>query len=124
SVQVRGQSMTTRAAFIEFSRFWGSHIAYLAQRLAAIPEGDGTMLDNTLIMWGVESGTNHSHSPVDMQYLLVGGGNLGLRTGQFLRTATTESAGKLHTAVLNAFGDPAEGFGIEPNIGPLTGLLA
>lgn len=123
AVTVRGQSMTTRAAFIEFSRFWASHFAYLAHRLAAIPEGDGSMLDNTLLIWGVESGTNHSHSPVDLQYLLVGGRNLGIHTGQFLKTAQTESVHKLHTAVLNAFGDPATGFGIEPNAGPLPGLL-
>jgi succinate-semialdehyde dehydrogenase len=51
----------------------------------SIPEGDGTMLDNTLIYWGVESGTDHNHSPRDMQYLLIGGKNMGFKTGQFLK---------------------------------------
>lgn len=124
SISVGGRRMTTRAAFIEFCRFWSSHFAYLAHHLAAIPEGDGTMLDNTLLVWGVESGTNHSHSPGDMQYLLVGGRNHGIRTGQFLQPGSTQRANALHTAILNAFGHPASGFGIDDDIGPLPGVLA
>lgn len=113
----------TRDLFIKFARFWGGHINYLARRLAEIPEGDGTMLDNTLLYWGVESGTNHSHSPRDMQYLLIGGRNMGFQLGQFMEVSTT-SAHKLHTSVLNAFGLAATGFGIEPNSGPLAGIVA
>src|SRR5678809_189181 len=71
---------TTRQAFIQFDRFWAGHVAYLAKRLSTIKEGNGTMLDNTLMVWGVESGTNHNHSPRDMQYLLIGGRNLGIKT--------------------------------------------
>src|SRR5690606_37571002 len=84
SVSVGGENMTTRRAFQAFDRFWSGQVAYLASRLASIPEGDGTMLDNTLIYWGVESGTNHSHDPNDMQYLLIGGRNMGFQLGQFL----------------------------------------
>lgn len=81
SVSVGGQSVTTRQAFIQFDRFWASHIAYLVKGLAAIQEGNGTMLDNTILVWGVESGTNHNHSPRDMQYLIFGGKNLGVKQG-------------------------------------------
>ncbi|MFO7180726.1 MAG: DUF1552 domain-containing protein, partial [Pseudomonadota bacterium] len=66
SVSVGGVAMSTRQAFIKFDRFWAGHLAYLAKRLASIQEGDGTMLDNTIMVWGVESGTNHNHSPRDM----------------------------------------------------------
>lgn len=124
NVAVGGQAMSTRAAFIRFSRYWYSHVAYLAKRLNEIPEGDGTMLDNTLIYTGVESGTNHSHSPVDMQYLLVGGRNLGIKTGQYLRAPSTSSAHRLHVAVLNAFGADVNHFGnADDGSGPLTGVL-
>jgi hypothetical protein len=124
SVTISGETMTTRAAFNHFSRFWHSHVAYLAKRLQSIPEGDGTMLDNTLIYCGVESGTNHSHDPNDMQYLLIGGGNLGIQTGQYLE-ATGTSAHRLHVAVLNAFGADVNVFGsADDGSGPLTGILA
>lgn len=110
-------------AWMVFDRLWASEVAYLARRLATIPEGDGSMLDNTLMYWGVESGTDHNHSPHDMQYLLIGGRNLGFATGQYLRPAEIQSAQKLHTSVLQAFGYATDGFGIEPNCGPLAGVL-
>ncbi len=122
AITVGAQSLTTRQAFIMFDRFWAGHVAYLTKRLAAIKEGNGTMLDNTLIVWGVESGTNHSHNPRNMQYLLVGGKNHGVKVGQFLKV-TTQSANKLLVSVLNALGHPATGLGIEPTCGPLAGVL-
>lgn len=123
NVNVGGESMSSRAAFMRFSRFWHGHVAALARKLRAIPEGDGTMLDNTLIYCGVESGTNHSHSPNDMQYLLVGGRNLGFQTGQVLDVGR-QSAHRLHVAVLNAFGADVATFGsADDGRGPLAGVL-
>jgi hypothetical protein len=124
SISVGGEPMSTRAAFIKFDRFWAGHIAYLVRRLAEIVEGDGSMLDNTLLLWGVESGTNHSHNPKDMQYLVIGGKNLGVNLGQYLENSTPQSANKLLTSVMNALGHPATGIGIEPDCGPLAGFLA
>ena len=73
--------------------------------------------------FGVESGTDHNHSPRDMQYLLIGGKNMGFQVGKYLE-AGTQSAHKLHTSVLHAFGyTQATGFGIEPDCGPLAGIL-
>ena len=124
SVSFGGEMMTTRAAFNRFSRFWHSQVAYLAKRLQGIPEGDGTMLDNTLIYCGVESGTNHSHDPNDMQYLLIGGKNIGFQTGQLLDVGQM-SAHRLHVAVLNAFGADVQKFGsADDGTGALTGIFA
>ena len=124
SITVGGADMTTRAAFIEFDRFWSGQIAYLVKRLAAISEGSGTMLDNTLMIWGVESGTNHNHSPRDMQYLIFGGKNLGVQLGQVLTLPSAQSANKLLTSVMQAFGYAATGLGIEPMVGSLPGVIA
>lgn len=123
ALNVGGTTMSSRAAFGVFSRFWNGHIAALAKKLQAIPEGDGTMLDNTLIYCGVESGTNHSHSPNDMQYLLVGGRNMGFKLGQVLDVGQ-KSAHRLHVSVLNAFGAEVDRFGsADDGSGPLPGIL-
>lgn len=122
SISLGSESLTTRAAFNRFSRFWYGHVAALAKKLQAIPEGDGTMLDNTLIYCGVESGTNHSHDPNDMQYLLLGARNLGFRVGQALDVGR-QSAHRLHVAVLNAFGAEVESFGsADEGAGALPGI--
>jgi hypothetical protein len=124
SITVGGAGVTTRQAFIQFDRFWAGHVAYLAKRLSMIKEGSGTMLDNTLMVWGVESGTNHNHSPRDMQYLLIGGRNLGVKTGQYMKLASTQSSNKLLTSIMHAFGyTAATGLGTEPSVGPLAGVL-
>jgi len=124
NVSLNGTQTTVVDAFIKFDRLWANQVAYLAKKLASISEGDGTMLDNTLIYWGVESGTDHNHSPKDMQYLLIGGKNMGFQVGQYLQLPTTQSAHKLHTSVLHGFGyTEAAGFGIEPTCGPLDGIL-
>ena len=124
NVSLNGAQTTVVDAFIKFDRLWASQVAYLAKKLATIAEGDGTMLDNTLIYWGVESGTDHNHSPKDMQYLLIGGKNMGFQVGQYLQLPTTQSAHKLHTSVLHGLGyTAATGFGIEPTCGPLDGIL-
>jgi len=125
NVSLNGTQMTVTEAFIKFDRLWASQVAYLTRRLSMISEGDGTMLDNTLIYWGVESGTDHNHSPRDMQYLLIGGKNMGFKAGQYLKLPQTESAHKLHTSVLHGLGyTAATGFGIEATCGPLAGVLA
>lgn len=124
SISIGSETLSTRAAFGRFSRFWNGHVAALARKLQSIPEGDGTMLDNTLIYCGVESGTNHSHSPNDMQYLLIGGRNLGFQTGQMLDVGRT-TAHRLHVSVLNAFGADVGTFGsADDGTGPLPGVLA
>jgi hypothetical protein len=119
-----GEESDAASAFTGFDRFWASQLAKLARRLDAIPEGDGSMLDNTLIYWGVETGTDHNHGPADIPYLLIGGRNLGFQSGQLLTFPTPQSVHQLHTSVLHAFGDTeAQGFGIEPSCGPLSGVL-
>jgi hypothetical protein len=124
NVSLSGTQMQVKDAFIKFDRLWASQVAYLTNRLAMISEGDGSMLDNTLIYWGVESGTDHNHSPRDMQYLLIGGKNMGFQVGQYLKLSGTQSAHKLHTSVLHGLGyTAATGFGIEDSCGPLAGIL-
>ncbi len=52
--------------------------------MAAIPEGDGTMLDHTVIAWGNELGRGNSHSKYPMPFLLAGGGSGKIRGGRSL----------------------------------------
>jgi hypothetical protein len=122
AINLHGKPMSTRSAFIKFDRFWAGHVAYLARRLASIPEGESTMLDNTILLWGVESGTNHSHSPNDMQYLVIGGRNLGVNVGHYINNQTAQSSNKLLVSVMNALGHPATGIGVEPDCGALAGF--
>jgi len=116
-------NQTSRELFNQFLTYHAEWVAYLARQLDAIPEGDGSMLDNTLIMWGFEVGTDHNHDVRDFPYLLIGGRGFGINSGRFLRNARSEDAQRMHTAVLHAFGVDAAGFGERPDAGALPGVL-
>ena len=48
-------------------------IAYFLKKLQEIPEGEGTLLDHSLIMWGSNMGNSNQHNHTDVGYLLAGG---------------------------------------------------
>lgn len=105
------------------TQFWARHLAELAKSLKAIPEGNGTMLDNTIILWGCEMGIAHSHSPRNVPYTIIGGRNMGINSGRFLQFPQSEPHAKLLTSIQHAFGMQVAGTGNQPNCGPLTGVL-
>ena len=67
---------------IKINTWYCEQVAYLAKRLAETPEpgGDGSLLDNTTIVWTNELGKGNSHTRNNIPFVLVGGG-LGWRHG-------------------------------------------
>ena len=123
-----------RAAILKFQL---EQIARLAAKLQSIPEGDGTMLDNTLIVYTSDVGDKHHASNREWPFLLLGdlGGSLKTR-GRYLQYPAKDAAGH-HTianwwmTLLHAAGIPADDFGMkDPKVpaaaqkGPLPELLA
>ena len=102
-------------------RWYNEQIASLLAALDAIPEGDGTLLDNTLVVVGNVFSTGFNHDYTDKAYVLAGGG-AGLIGGMHHDLSGAYN-GDLFTAILGAlgidedFGDPA--FGSSP----LTGVF-
>jgi hypothetical protein len=100
--------------------------AYLMQQLASIPEGDGTLLDHTLIYAPHEFGDDSGlHSYDNLLLSLAGDAGGYLKTGRFV-----SMPGKAHNNVLvtlaNAMGVPVKTFGDATlcDGGPIPGLLA
>jgi hypothetical protein len=99
-------------------------LAYLMQRLDAIPEGDGTVLDNTLIVWGTEVSKGNSHSLDDIPYLLAGTAGGALISGQFLELGGISNS-RLLLTILRAYGFAGDTFGHPDYDGDeIPGLLA
>ena len=106
-----------------FNRITQWHLeqyAYLIRRLAAIPEADGRLLDNTVLMFG--SGMKHGdyHSGRDLPVVLAGGKNAGIKTGRWLKYPEPQPWGNLLLSLAKAVGVDADGFGSSS--GRLTGL--
>lgn len=86
-------------------------LAYLARRLSETkePGGEGTLLDNTTIVWTNELGKGNSHTLDNIPFVLVGGG-CGFKTGRSLKFDKT-AHNRLWLAIANAMGHPLKTFG-------------
>ncbi len=109
---------------IRINTWYCEQVAYLAKRLAATPEpgGEGSMLDNTTLVWTNELGKGNSHTRDNIPFVLVGGG-LGFKTGQAIDYDKTPH-NRLLMTFCSAMGQPVDSFGNPDfcNDGILTGL--
>jgi hypothetical protein len=92
--------------------WYAEQLAYLLGKLDAVPEGDGTMLDNTLVVLGSELSKGNSHSHMDAPFILAGGaGAFAMNRNLDYATGQDVSHNNLLVAILNAMGVQATTFG-------------
>ncbi len=108
---------------IDIYTWYAEQLAYLLGRLDSIPEGDGTLLDHTVVAWVTPMGRGDTHSSANIPVVLAGSANGYLRSGRFL-----DLAGRSHNDLLvslaNAMGLEIETFGDPAHCaGPLLELL-
>ncbi len=104
-------------------RWYMEQLAYLLAGLDAIPEGDGTMLDNTVVVLGSEIAWGNSHSHSDAPFLLAGSAGGYFATGRRLHFDGQQFHNDLLISLLHSMGVEASTFG-NPTYctGPLSGL--
>jgi hypothetical protein len=111
-------------AYERVTRYYVGQLAYLAGRLAAMPEGDATVLDHSCLMFlsNLWSGSQHDSSKVPV--VLVGGLGGKLATGRVLdftgRGDGDRKLCSLYLALMNRMGVSADRFGDAT--APLAGL--
>ncbi len=110
---------------IQINTWYAQQVALLAKRLSETPEpdGQGSLLDNTTIVWTNELGKGNSHTRNDIPFVLVGGG-LGFQTGQAMKFDSVPH-NRLLMTIAAAMGHETNSFG-NPDFcsdGILTGLL-
>ena len=103
------------------NRFHADQVAYFLKRLHSIEETDGSLLDNSMIVYGagISDGDRHNHD--DLPILLAGGGAGTLKQGRHLRFAPETPLNNLFVSMLHRMGVPAETFG--DSTGQLTMLV-
>ncbi len=102
---------------------WHSQmLANFLTRLSQIPEGSGSVLDSTLVLWGNEVSEGNTHSHLNMPFVMAGGGWY-FRTGRNVQYSSA-SHNDLLVSVLNAMGVSATTFGqADMCTGPLPNLV-
>ena len=79
-------------------------VAYLLKRLQGIEEWDGTLLDNSLIVYGSSLADGHEHAARNLPVLLAGGGNHAVASGRQFGGRRETSMSDLHLALLARLG--------------------
>ncbi len=108
----------------EIARFHAEQTAALADLLDAVPEGDGTLLDNTIIVHLNTLGQGNNHSFSDIPVLTVGSGGGGLDVGRAVQL-NDRTLNDFYITLAQALGVDMTTFGDPEHVqGPLGTLLA
>ncbi|MEM7233662.1 MAG: DUF1552 domain-containing protein [Planctomycetota bacterium] len=97
-------------------KFQADLIASMAEKLRKVPEGDGNMLDNTLIVLLSDAGHVHHANYQHFPLVLVGNTGRKLKTGRFLHFPSygqpgNRTLGSFYLSLLHAAGKPRDAFG-------------
>jgi hypothetical protein len=113
-----------RQQIADINTWHASEVAYLLDALQAVPEGDATMLDNSLVVWGNELADGWTHSQRPIPLVLAGGAGGALATGRYLEF-TEARHNSLLVSLCNLMGQAdVTSFGsLDDGIGPLPGLV-
>jgi hypothetical protein len=94
-----------------------NQVKTIVEKLKQVPEGNGTLFDNTMIMYFPENGETHHGIGVESPFLIMAGNNCNLDiAGRYIRlpylgTEGHKTLGNWYTTLLNSHGNPMEHYG-------------
>lgn len=101
---------TRRAWMIRIETWYAQQLAYLLGKMDSVPDGAGTLLDSTAVVWIHEQANGSSHDRRNMPYVIAGGCGGFFRTGQLLKYNGTHH-NNLLVSLMNAMEVPGDTFG-------------
>lgn len=96
-----GNDDAKKAKIRKINLFHTGHVAYLLKKLADTPEGDGSLLDHSMIAYGSGNSDGNAHNHDDLPILLAGGGCGTLKTGRHIRYPKETPLNNLWLSMLN-----------------------
>jgi Protein of unknown function (DUF1552) len=109
-----------KARYQKINQWHAAQCAYFLERLRGYREGDATVLDNSMVLFGAGMSDGNAHSPHNLPLILAGRGGGTLATGRHLKYATDHPMANLHVSLMNRMGAPAEHW--SDSTGELAGL--
>jgi hypothetical protein len=85
--------------------------AYFLDKLRATPDGDGTLLDHSLVLYGSGMSDGNQHNHTDLPIVVAGGASGRMKGGRHLRHPKNTPMANLLVAMLDTLGIPTDKFG-------------
>lgn len=106
-----GKSADKQAKIAKINRFHVEKLAYLLDRMSNVPEGEGTLLDHCMVVYGsgISDGDRHNHD--DLPILLAGKGAGKIRSGRHIRYKNGTPLCNLYLWMLQQMGAKVDRFG-------------
>jgi hypothetical protein len=111
---------TKQAKIATINRFHIAQFAYLLGRLKAVREGDGTLLDHCMIVYGSGNSDGNRHNHDDLPVLLAGKAGNSIRTGRHVRFNRDTPLNNLWLSMLDRVGSSVDALG--DSTGRIRGL--
>ncbi|MEM8944626.1 MAG: DUF1552 domain-containing protein [Planctomycetota bacterium] len=105
-----GGSAEKLAKVAKVNQFHVSLFADFLKKLDSIPEGNGTLLDHSLLMYGSGMGDGDAHDHTNLPVIVAGGAAGNLRGGRHIVYDEPTPLANLHLTLLNKVGVPLETF--------------
>jgi hypothetical protein len=99
------------AKVLQINIFHAGLYRYLLERMQSVPDGDGTLLDHSLLMYGSALSDGNMHLYKDLPVLLVGGRDTGIPGGRHLRYPENTPIANLYLTMLDTLGIHLDRFG-------------
>jgi len=90
--------------------------AAFVKKLASIPDGDGSLLDHAMFLYGSNMSNSDRHNGHPLPTILVGGGNGALKGGQHIELREPTPLANLHLTILDKINARQESFGDSTGI--------
>jgi hypothetical protein len=88
-----------------------SLFASFVEKMKNTPDGDGSLLDHSAIMYGAGMSEGNGHVPLNLPILIVGGGSGQIKGGRHVKASAGTPLANLHVSLMNKLGVPVESHG-------------
>jgi Protein of unknown function (DUF1552) len=111
------------AKYAKVGTYQAELLAWFLDKLQSTPEGDGTLLDHSLFLYGAGLSNPNTHAHVDLPLLVIGGRNLGIDANRHLVVRSQVPMTNLLLTLLDKAGVRADTLGDSTGRMPVSGLV-
>ena len=97
--------------YSKINRWHNEQLAYLMDKLSSVREGERTLLDNSMVLFGSSMSDGNRHDPANLPIILAGRGGGRVYPGRHIASAKGTPLCNLYVSMLGHMGTPVERFG-------------